>query len=105
MTTPKTRVGLTPPRGAAQIVQLATNAGWRASTSWGLENGGLPFHRVTLARPASMGRTYVHAVLVWHTNEDKGGLEISNAVVRMNPRGQWTDLPNLRTLSNMIHAR
>jgi hypothetical protein len=105
MTHPKPRGGLVIPSNAAKLVTLARNAGWGHSTGWGLEHGtGLPFYRVTLGRPASAGRTYVHSVITWHTNEDKGGLEINNKLVRTAPGGQWVEMPSLRVLSNMIHA-
>jgi hypothetical protein len=105
-TNTKPRVGLEIPSAATKLLTLARKAGWKYSTSWGVEDSTkLPFYRLTMARPATPGRTYVHAVMTWHTDQDKGhGLELNNRVVRTERGGPWHDMPNLRVLSNMIHA-
>ncbi len=97
------RAFATPP-AAAGVVQRAKLSGWGYSTGGGLSRDRIPFYRVTVARPATPGRPYVHAVLVWHMDADTHSYKLNTAVYRTDPRGPWETMGNIRFLVNFMHT-
>lgn len=89
------------PKAAAELLELASERGWKTGTAHGIDSADNPFVTIELGRV--VGDSVFHYRITWHTR-GTGTYRLFSKICRVPGAMYWHDAPSLRVIQTAIRA-